>query len=83
MTSGHVRQCYCELWELGGGRGGGKGAVWTQDGLSVVHGGYYVRRSSGTTLHDISFQKKIVLKGEKIPRQSKGEGPKPGWVWGH
>lgn len=43
-----------------GGRGGGRGAVWTQDGLSVVYGGYYVRRSSGATLHD-KFKKKKMF----------------------
>lgn len=65
-----------------GGRGGGRGAVWTQGGLSVVYGGYYGRRSSGATLHD-KFKKKKCFEGEKTLRRSNGEGPKPGWGWGH
>lgn len=71
----------CGNWE--GGRGGGRGAVWTQDALSVVYGGYFVRRSSGATLHDKFKKKKKCVEGEKTLRRSKGEGPKPGWGWGH
>lgn len=67
----------CGNWE--GGRGGGRGAVWTQDGLSVVYGGDQVEQLCTISLK----KKKKCVEGEETLRRSKGEGPKPGWGWGH